>query len=77
MPFDPLTASVPCIAWYDHSDNSTLTLSGTDISQVNDKSASGYNLVQATDSLKPITSIISRRQFARQNKTAGAELRKD
>lgn len=40
-------------AWYDASDTSTISLSGTKVTQWNDKSANGYHLVQATNAYRP------------------------
>lgn len=40
-------------AWYDASDTSTISLSGSKVTQWNDKSANGYHLVQATDARRP------------------------
>jgi len=41
--------------WYDASDTATITSSGGLVSQWNDKSGNGQNLVQATDAKKPTT----------------------
>lgn len=40
-------------AWYDASDTATISLSGSDVTQWNDKSANGYNLAQSSSSLRP------------------------
>jgi len=39
--------------WYDFSDESTVTLNGNDISQVDDKSGNGINMIQPTASAQP------------------------
>jgi hypothetical protein len=40
-------------AWYDASDTSTISLSGSKVTQWNDKSANGYHLVQGTNARRP------------------------
>ena len=40
-------------AWYDASDTATITVSGTAVTQWNDKSANAYNLTQGTNSYRP------------------------
>jgi hypothetical protein len=40
-------------AWYDASDTATITVSGTAVTQWNDKSGNAYNLTQGTSSLRP------------------------
>lgn len=40
-------------AWYDASDTATITLSGSDVTQWNDKSANAYHLSQATSTYRP------------------------
>jgi hypothetical protein len=40
-------------AWYDASDTATITVSGTAVTQWNDKSTNGYNLTQGTAGLRP------------------------
>jgi hypothetical protein len=40
-------------AWYDASDTSTITVSGSNVTQWNDKSGNALNLVQATSSKQP------------------------
>ena len=40
-------------AWYDASDTATISLSGSDVTQWNDKSANGYNLTQSNSSYRP------------------------
>ena len=42
-------------AWYDPSDTTSITSSSGAVSQINDKSGNGYNLVQATSAYKPTT----------------------
>src|SRR3990172_9286675 len=44
--FDPLTASVPCRAWYDMSDSSTYTEQFGEIETLADKSPTANNLVE-------------------------------
>jgi len=41
------------VLWIDFSDSSTVTTSGSDITQVNDKSSSGYKYVQGTSANRP------------------------
>lgn len=46
--------SIPgCALWLDGADSTTLTLSGSNVTQWNDKSGNGYSLVQATTSNQP------------------------
>jgi len=40
-------------AWYDASDTATITVSGSAVTQWNDKSANGYNLTQGTSANRP------------------------
>ena len=40
-------------AWYDASDTGTITVSGTAVTQWNDKSGNGYNLTQGTAGKRP------------------------
>lgn len=40
-------------AWYDSSDQSTITLNGTNVSQWNDKSANALHLTQSTSTYQP------------------------
>jgi hypothetical protein len=42
-------------AWYDASDTSTITRSGSNVTQWNDKSANALNLVQATSAKQPLS----------------------
>jgi hypothetical protein len=42
-------------AWYDPSDTTSITSSSGKVSQINDKSGNGYNLVQATSANQPTT----------------------
>ena len=54
LTFTPASIS-GLISWYDFSDSSTITKDGSNlISQVDDKSGNGYNLVQATGGSKPL-----------------------
>lgn len=50
--FDPRSVA-SLFAWYDASDQSSVTLNGSNVSQLNDKSGNGRNLTQATASLQP------------------------
>jgi hypothetical protein len=43
------------IAWYDASDSSTITESGGQVSQLDDKSGNGFDLTQGTSSYQPLT----------------------
>jgi len=53
-PFSP--ASIANLkAWYDASDTATITVSGTAVTQWNDKSANGYNLTQGTAGKRPLS----------------------
>ncbi len=48
----PITAPTDLpslLAWYDASDTSSLTLSGSKVTNISDKAGNGYGLVQATD----------------------------
>lgn len=47
-------------AWYDFSDAATITLVGSNISQINDKSGNGRNLTQGTAGARPTRSAASR-----------------
>ena len=42
-------------AWYDASDTGTITVSGTAVTQWNDKSGNGYNLTQGTAGKRPLS----------------------
>jgi hypothetical protein len=64
IPFDPISLG-NLEVWYDASDDSTITRLGTMsaesttldlVSQMNDKSGNGRNLVQATESARPAVS---------------------
>ena len=56
-PFDPLTDLTDLVLWYDISDTDTLTLSGSDIQQVDDKSATGNPLVDAATGSPTLSTI--------------------
>jgi len=43
-----------CIGWWDAADRATVLTNGTSVYQLNDKSASGYNLTQGTTANQPI-----------------------
>ncbi|WDI31583.1 hypothetical protein PUV54_00040 [Hyphococcus flavus] len=46
------------LAWYDASDTDSITIdSGSDVSQLNDKSGNGYHLTEATASEMPHTGV--------------------
>ena len=42
-------------AWYDASDTATITVSGSAVTQWNDKSGNGYNLTQSTAAYRPLS----------------------
>jgi len=42
-----------CVLWFDANDSSTITQSGSKISQWNDKSGSGYSVIQPTTANQP------------------------
>lgn len=42
-------------AWYDASDTGTITVSGSAVTQWNDKSANAYNLTQSTAAYRPLS----------------------
>lgn len=50
-PFDPLTLTP--LAWYDPSDATTVTLNGSTVSQLNDKSGNVRHMVQGTAGNQP------------------------
>jgi len=52
LPFSP-TNITGCVMWLDGADRTNMSLSGSTISQWNDKSGSGYNVTQATSSQYP------------------------
>lgn len=54
--FTPLAVS-NLTAWWEFSDNALVTLNGSDISQLDDKSGNGHDLVQATASQQPHFSL--------------------
>lgn len=47
------------VGWYDASDSSTITLSGSNVTQWDDKSGSGYHLIQGTAGNQPVISAAS------------------
>ena len=49
-----------CSLWLDALDRSSITLSGTDVTQWNDKSGNGRNLTQSTAGLRPTYSATSK-----------------
>jgi len=50
--FDPLSIA-GCKLWLDASDTSTISLSGSAVTQWNDKSGNGYNFAQGTSANRP------------------------
>lgn len=50
--FNPLSIS-GCKLWLDASDTATISLSGSDVTQWNDKSGNGYNFTQGTSANRP------------------------
>ena len=55
-PFTP--ASIANLqAWYDASDTATISLSGSAVTQWNDKSANAYNLTQGTAARRPSSGV--------------------
>lgn len=52
------------ISWYDFSDSSTVTLSGSDITQITDKSGNGYTMAQSTVAERPTINTASTLDFA-------------
>ena len=52
LPFLPTNIS-RCAMWLDPTDTSTVTLNGSNVSQLNDKSGLGYNMTQATSGNQP------------------------
>jgi hypothetical protein len=44
-------------AWYDAADTSSISLSGSDVTQWNDKSANAYNLTQGTSARRPSSGV--------------------
>lgn len=56
IPFNP--ADIANLkAWYDASDTATITVSGTEVTQWNDKSGNAYNVTQGTSSLRPLSGV--------------------
>lgn len=60
-----------CALWFDAADRNTFTLTGSNISQWNDKSGNGYNAVQATTSNQP-TLITNAVNFSTSNFLRGS-----
>jgi uncharacterized repeat protein (TIGR02543 family) len=52
-------AEIATAAWYDASDASTITVTGSGVSDWRDKSGNGNDAKQATDSLRPATGVAS------------------
>jgi hypothetical protein len=50
--FDP-TSITGCKLWLDAADTSSISLSGSAVTQWNDKSGNGYNFAQSTSTLRP------------------------
>ena len=51
--YNPVTSIANLKAWYDASDTSSITVSGTAVTQWNDKSGNAYHVTQATSGLRP------------------------
>jgi hypothetical protein len=51
----PTTPVAGYKAWYDASDTGTITVSGSAVTQWNDKSANAYNLTQGTSANRPLS----------------------
>lgn len=51
-PFTP-TSITGCKLWLDASDTSSISVSGSDVTQWNDKSGNGYNFTQGTSANRP------------------------
>jgi hypothetical protein len=51
----PTTPVAGYKAWYDAADTATITVSGSAVTQWNDKSANGYNLTQGTAANRPLS----------------------
>jgi hypothetical protein len=49
--------SAELIAWWDASDETTITESGGDVSQIDDKTGNGYHFTQSLGSSQPITGV--------------------
>lgn len=47
------------LAWYDFSDAATLTISGTNISNINDKSGNAHHLSESTATNQPQTTMLN------------------
>ncbi len=56
VPFTP-SSIAGLKAWYDASDTATISVSGTAVTQWNDKSANAYNLTQGTAARRPISGV--------------------
>jgi hypothetical protein len=50
----PADLGADLVGWYDASDSGTLTLSGSEVTQWDDKSGGGYDLSQGTSARRPI-----------------------
>jgi hypothetical protein len=59
QPYFPITRNNGCQLWLDAADSSSVLLSGSNVTQWNDKSGNGYNLTQATTSNQPLFSTNS------------------
>jgi len=60
--FNPLNLG-DCALWLDAADTSTLTLSGSNVTQWNDKSGNSRHLSQATAGNRPTYSTVNQRSF--------------
>jgi hypothetical protein len=56
VPFSPLSIA-NCKLWLDASDTATISLSGSSVTQWNDKSTNGFNVTQATGARQPSSGI--------------------
>lgn len=56
VPFSPTNIS-GLKAWYDASDTSTISLSGSAVTQWNDKSGNGFNVTQGTAAQRPSSGL--------------------
>lgn len=53
LTFDPRYHMADLIAWYDPTDGASMAQAGGKVSQINDKSTSGFHLVQGTGAAQP------------------------
>lgn len=55
-------AQIPTALWLDASDNSTITLNGSNVSQWNDKSGNGYHVSQQAVAKQPPYGVLANQQ---------------